>query len=86
MSSGNLKMIEKEFIQQWEEKDQRKKREFLDEMIYEKEILERCTFFHLDLDEDLDQLGNGTIISIDNNKMKGKNLMSKGVDLSNYMR
>lgn len=84
--SDNGKIIDKEFIQQWEEKTQKKKREFLDEMTYEKEVLERCSFFHLDLEDEDDSLTNGAMISIKSSQIKGKSLMSKGINLSNYTK
>ena len=51
MSKDNVNLIETEFIQTWEEKEQRKKREFMDDIINEKEILEKTMFFHLDIED-----------------------------------
>ena len=52
MSTDNVKMIESDFIQTWEEKEQRKKREFMDDMYNEKEKLEKTEFFLLDIEEE----------------------------------
>lgn len=53
MKNSYTKLIESDFMKSWEEKEQRKKREFMDHMIHEKERLEKTVFFTLDIEDDL---------------------------------
>ena len=87
MSKDTVKMIESEFIQTWEEKNQRKKRQFMDDMINEKEILEKCVFLSLDIEEDdlgklsFEKKSLNSEMSLDR-----KSLLSKGIDFSKHSR
>ena len=52
MSNDNGGLLENEFIQIWDEKEKKKRREFMDEIVFEKEKLEKISFFTLDLERD----------------------------------
>lgn len=49
MSKEKVQIIASDLIENWEKKEQRKKRDFMDEMINEKETLEKTVFFLLDI-------------------------------------
>ena len=87
MSIENIKLIENEFIQTWEEKEQRKKREFMDDMICEKEILEKTIFFRLNYDEDDITSGSFSTqkISMNSGKIKGSLTLGE-VELEDFIR
>ena len=88
MQKDNVKLIESEFIQTWEEKEQRKKREFMDEMFNEKEILEKTPFFELDIDaEDLEYLPKSNQeIMLEGKEAIKKSLFTEGTDLMKLLK
>jgi hypothetical protein len=88
MSKDNIKLIETEFIQTWEEKEQRKKREFMDEMFNEKEILEKTPFFVLDIDdENLEDVSKSNQeIVFEGKEMMKHSLMSETQDLRQFIK
>lgn len=88
MQKDNVKLIESEFIQTWEEKEQRKKREFMDEMFNEKEILEKTPFFELDIDdEDLEDLTKSNQeIMLEGKEAIKKSLFTEGTDLMKLLK